>query len=118
MNWLAPAAAAAVLLVNPVPPQARAALKPLVPTPAPRVSPPTVRLAALVVGDKGETPKFVCPLTSQPTNVSLAAGELMLMTSLAVLLAGLASLPPETATVLVALAGALDATFTVTVRAG
>src|SRR5579859_1681058 len=43
---------------------------------------------------------------------------LIVVTSLAVLLAGLTSPPPETVAVLVTLAGALAATFTVNVIAG
>src|SRR5258708_3858560 len=121
MTWLAAIAPADAVLVKLVPPHARNAAEPVTPMPDPRVSPKIVRLAAFVDGAKGETPKFVWPLTSQPASVPvmppLLAG-LIVVASLAVLLAVLVSPPPETITELVMAIGALDAILTVMVMGG
>ena len=56
----------------------RAAAVPEVPTPLPRVSPPTVRLASRVVAASGEAPKLLLPpaspCTSQAANTAAPAG--------------------------------------------
>jgi hypothetical protein len=79
----------------------------------------------VVVGDKGEVPKLftppACECMSQPTNVTALpppADALMVVASLAVLLTGFASPPPETVAVFVTLAGALEETFTLTTMGG
>src|SRR5438105_13172049 len=59
--WLAAIADAWSGELNVLPPQARAAAVPLVPMPEPRVSPPTVTLAPMVVGVSGEGPKLPAP---------------------------------------------------------
>jgi hypothetical protein len=46
----------------------------LVPTPLPRVNPPMLTLALLVVGANGELPQPETPLVSHPTRTSAAAG--------------------------------------------
>src|SRR5258708_4576516 len=119
-NWLPAIAAAAVEFVKPLPPQARAAAVAFVLTPDPRVSPTIVKLAALVVGGRGEMPKLVCPLTSQPANVPVIEAPpaaLIVVMSLAVLWAELASPPPETVAMLVTLVGAFEDTLTVSMFA-
>jgi hypothetical protein len=67
-------AAASLDDVQVLPPQPRAAPVPLVPTPLPRVNPPTERLALLTVAANGELPQAVTPLVSQPASTSAAAG--------------------------------------------
>ena len=54
--WFAVMAPASVVAVQFTPPQARFAAVPLVPTPDPRVRPPTVTLASLAVGANGDGP--------------------------------------------------------------
>src|ERR1700742_4171027 len=66
-------AAAAVLLVKPVPPQAPPAPVPLCVTPEPRVRPLAVKLGATIVGLRGDVPKSPSVLTSQPTSVPVNA---------------------------------------------
>src|SRR5436309_1517365 len=119
-NWLAAMAAAAVEPVKALPPKARAAPVPVVPTPEPRVRPPTVTAAA-VVGGRGEGPKLFVPpgrpCTSQAakvTTVPVMAEGLMVVMSVVLLFAELASSSQNTVAVLVTLGAALEATFTVT----
>src|ERR1017187_988347 len=113
-------AAADVVSIQLLPPQPRAAPLLVVPTPDPRVNPSIARLAAVVVGGKGEGPEFVWPLTSHPPKVTRPPPpeRLMVVGSPAVLLAEFVSLPPETLAVLVTLAAALVATLTVMMIAG
>src|SRR5436309_2497548 len=110
------------VLVQPVPPQARIAAVPLVATPEPRARPVTIKPVAFVVGARGEKPKFVCPLTSHPASRTIVGSEwvdeLILMKSVAELLAAFVSPPPLTVTVLVTIAGALLATLTVIMSVG
>src|ERR1700722_14058367 len=122
-NWLAVTAAAEVELAKPTPPQARAPADPPVVTPEPRVSPAIERFGALVVGEKGEFPKPVTPFTSHPISVTVLVPPpppigLIVVESLAVLLAAFVSPPPDNEAMLVMLAGALEATLTVSVIGG
>jgi hypothetical protein len=67
-------AAASLDDVHVLPPHPRAAPVPLVPTPLPRVKPPTARLPPLTVAASGELPQAETPLVSQPARTSAAAG--------------------------------------------
>jgi hypothetical protein len=62
-NLFAAIAAAASATLNPTPPKALLAPVPVVLTPAPRIIPDPVKLAATVVGLNGLGPKRLAPLT-------------------------------------------------------